>query len=82
MSIKTIDFQKAFNHLTKIEQSVIIERFGLFNMDKLSLHQIGEKHNLTRERIRQIEAKALRKLRTADAIKDLLSVNDDEINEG
>lgn len=82
MQFKSIDIPKAFNHLTKIEQQVIIERFGLFNQDKLSLHELGAKHNLTRERIRQIESKALRKLRTADAVKDLLNVKDVEIDEG
>jgi RNA polymerase primary sigma factor len=82
MQFKSIDIPKAFQHLSEIEQRVIIQRFGLFNQTKLSLHEIGEKNNLTRERIRQIEAKALRKLRSADAVKDLLNVNDDEIDEG
>ena len=81
MSIKTVDFEKAFNHLTKIERGVLVDRFGLFNASKLSLHQIGEKHNVTRERIRQIEAKALRKLRQPDAVADLLQMYDDDVNE-
>lgn len=81
MSIKTIDLEKAFEHLTGIERDVLVDRFGLFNSDKLSLHQIGTKHDVTRERIRQIEAKALRKLRQPDAVADLLQMYDDDVNE-
>ena len=81
MSIKTLDLQKAFEYLTNIERAVIIDRFGLFNQNKLSLHQIGLKHDVTRERIRQIEAKALRKLRKPDAVADLLQIYDDDVNE-
>ena len=81
MSIKTLDLQKAFEYLTDIERAVIIDRFGLFNQNKLSLHQIGLKHDVTRERIRQIEAKALRKLRKPDAVADLLQIYDDDVNE-
>ena len=81
MSIKTIDLEKAFEHLTGIERDVLVDRFGLFNSDKLSLHQIGLKHDVTRERIRQIEAKALRKLRKPDAVADLLQIYDDDVNE-
>lgn len=81
MQHKSIQLEKAFEHITDIEKAVIIERFGLYNQDKLSLHQIGDKHNLTRERIRQIEAKALRKLRKPDAVADLLNMCDDNVNE-
>ena len=81
MQHKSIQLEKAFGHITDIEKAVIIERFGLYNQDKLSLHQIGDKHNLTRERIRQIEAKALLKLRKPDAVADLLNMCDDNVNE-
>ena len=46
------------------EQFVIINRFGLNGVDKKTLEEIGEIEGVTRERIRQIEAKAMRKLRT------------------
>lgn len=45
------------------EQRVIILRFGLEDGRSHTLEEIGKEFNLTRERIRQIEAKALRKLR-------------------
>ena len=80
MSIKTIDLEKAFEHLTGIERDVLVDRFGLFNSDKLSLHQIGTKHNVTRERIRQIEAKALRKMRHPTRIRQLHGFFEGDIN--
>ena len=49
--------------LSEREQKVIRWRFGLVDGTPLTLEQVGEKFHVTRERIRQIEAKALRKLR-------------------
>lgn len=49
--------------LTKREKNIMILRFGLEDGQPETLEEIGNKYNVTRERIRQIEAKALRKLR-------------------
>jgi RNA polymerase primary sigma factor len=49
--------------LTERELNVIIRRFGLEDNTPRTLEQVGKEFNVTRERIRQIEAKALRKLR-------------------
>lgn len=49
--------------LTEIERRVIILRFGLNDEDTLTLESIGKRFGVTRERIRQIEAKAIEKLR-------------------
>jgi RNA polymerase primary sigma factor len=49
--------------LTDIERTVIILRFGLNDEDTLTLESIGKRFGVTRERIRQIEAKAIEKLR-------------------
>ncbi len=49
--------------LTPREESVIKMRFGLDDGVQRTLEEVGREFNITRERIRQIEAKALRKLR-------------------
>lgn len=59
--------------LTDREREVIIMRFGLENSSIHTLEQVGKKMGVTRERIRQIEGKALRRLRNpvnAKQIKD------------
>ena len=57
------------------EREVIILRFGLETGHPLTLEEVGKRFNVTRERIRQIEAKALRKLRNpvrSKRIRDFL----------
>ena len=49
--------------LTERERKVLILRFGLEDGRARTLEEVGKEFNVTRERIRQIEAKALRKLR-------------------
>ena len=49
--------------LTEREQKVLRLRFGLVDCRARTLEEVGKEFNVTRERIRQIEAKALRKLR-------------------
>ncbi|MBQ3583672.1 MAG: sigma-70 family RNA polymerase sigma factor, partial [Lachnospiraceae bacterium] len=49
--------------LTEREQRVLRLRFGLDDGRSRTLEEVGKEFNVTRERIRQIEAKALRKLR-------------------
>lgn len=49
--------------LTEREQKVLILRFGLDDGRARTLEEVGKRFDVTRERIRQIEAKALRKLR-------------------
>jgi RNA polymerase primary sigma factor len=49
--------------LNEREKKIIMLRFGLENERPMTLEEVGREFNVTRERIRQIEAKALRKLR-------------------
>ena len=51
------------NHLTTREKDVLIMRFGLEDGCQKTLEEVGRHFRVTRERIRQIEAKALKKLR-------------------
>lgn len=55
--------QNALAVLTERERQVLEMRFGLLNGKDYTLEEVGRYFNVTRERIRQIEAKALRKLR-------------------
>jgi len=49
--------------LTEREEKVLRLRFGLYDGRTRTLEEVGKEFNVTRERIRQIEAKALRKLK-------------------
>ena len=65
-ALKTItneDIDSVLKTLTPREEAVIRLRFGLEDGRSHTLEQVGEQFQVTRERIRQIEAKALRKLR-------------------
>ncbi len=65
-ALKTItneDIDSVLKTLTAREEAVIRLRFGLYDGRCHTLEEVGSEFNVTRERIRQIEAKALRKLR-------------------
>ena len=63
--------QEVVASLTPREQKVLILRFGLEDGRSRTLEEVGREFNVTRERIRQIEAKALRKLRHPSRSKKL-----------
>lgn len=62
-SVLQDQISKLLDTLTEREQRVLILRFGLKDGRTRTLEEVGKEFNVTRERIRQIEAKALRKLR-------------------
>ncbi len=65
----------ALGTLSSRERDVIMMRFGMIDERPRTLEEVGREFNVTRERIRQIEAKALRKLRhpsRAKTLKDFL----------
>ncbi len=57
------DLQDLLDYLSPREREILCLRFGLAGEHPLTLDEVGRRFNVTRERIRQIEAKALTKLR-------------------
>ena len=51
--------------LPDIQQDVLRRRFGLAGEDPMTLREVGEIHHLSRERIRQLQERALKALRKA-----------------
>lgn len=66
-----IEIQEALTLLTKREAGVIGFHFGLYGIEPMTLEEIGEHFNLTRERVRQIKEKAIKKLRSRSYSKAL-----------
>ena len=68
--------KEILKELTPREAKVLQLRYGLDNNRPHTLEEVGKEFNVTRERIRQIEAKALRKLRhpsRSRKLKDFLT---------
>ncbi len=70
MSLK-VEIEKALDTLTPREAEVINLYFGLRSEKALTLEEIGARFNLTRERVRQIKEKAIRRLRHASRSRSL-----------
>ncbi|MFN3839913.1 MAG: RNA polymerase sigma factor RpoD/SigA [Cyclobacteriaceae bacterium] len=66
-----MEIQRALATLTDREAEVIGSYFGLNGEQALTLEEIGQKFNLTRERVRQIKEKATRRLRHSSRSKSL-----------
>lgn len=68
-----VEVQQVLNSLSEREAEVVRLYFGLDDQQALTLEEIGEKFSLTRERVRQIKEKAIRRLRHASRSKTLRS---------
>lgn len=67
------DINMALEALTEKERDIIERRFGLNGAIPMSLKEIGEIYNLTKERIRQIEKKAIERMKQPTRLKALES---------
>lgn len=70
-SILKDKMNEVLSTLTDRERTVLIERFGLIDGKPKTLEEVGVRFKVTRERVRQIEAKALRKMRHPTRSKQL-----------
>lgn len=64
------------DNLTEKEKDVLLLRFGFVDGIPHTLEDIGSRYNVTRERIRQIEAKALKKLRRSKSLREIMKNED------
>jgi RNA polymerase primary sigma factor len=68
----TTEVRELLRELRPIEADILRQRFGLGTEQELTLKEIGDKYNLSRERIRQLQEQALAKMRRALARRDLM----------
>ncbi|MCS6914105.1 MAG: sigma-70 family RNA polymerase sigma factor [Myxococcota bacterium] len=68
----TSEVRKLLADLKPIEADILRQRFGLDDAEELTLKEIGEKYNLSRERIRQLQEQALLKMRRALVRRDMV----------
>jgi len=68
----TTEVGELLRELRPIEADILRQRFGLGTEQELTLKEIGDKYNLSRERIRQLQEQALGKMRRALARRDFM----------
>ena len=71
--------REVFETLDQRESTILVMRFGLDNKAPKTLREIGRKFGVTRERIRQVQELALKKMRAAMEKRDRPSVEDARI---
>ena len=71
------NISKVLDSLSSKEREILIMRFGLDDGRIKTLKEIGETFNISRERVRQIETKALNKLKHPSRTRDLMAWKDD-----
>ena len=68
----TTEMSELLRELRPIEADILRQRFGLGTEQELTLKEIGDKYNLSRERIRQLQEQALQKMRRALSRRDFM----------
>lgn len=59
----TLGLDRALSHLSPLENEILRCRFGLDGDAPMTLREVGERHDLSRERIRQLQARAISRIR-------------------
>lgn len=67
------DIKRALGSLTEKEERILIQYYGIAGNQAMSLDEIGKENDLTRERVRQIKEKAIRKLRNNPGNRHLMT---------
>lgn len=75
------NIEEALQTLSEREARILKLRYGVGSGNEHTLEEVGRQFGVTRERIRQIEAKALRKLRKPKRLKKLKSLMDNDISD-
>jgi len=70
-----------FEELLERERDVLVRRFGLHGSESETLEKIGKLHKLTRERVRQIEATSIKKLKKIENLESSLGVIRGAVNQ-
>jgi RNA polymerase primary sigma factor len=65
------DLKQALKMLSPKERFILLERYGVTSGSKKTLDQIGIKLGFSKERVRQLESRALKKLRSSESISHL-----------
>lgn len=66
-----VEIERALSTLTEREAEIVKLFFGIASCQEMTLEEIGDKFGLTRERVRQIKEKAIRRLRQSNKCKNL-----------
>ena len=71
------ELRRAMDSLSEREAQIVEMRFGLADGNQMTLEEIGKQFNVTRERIRQIEARALSKMRNPVKVEEIREIFQD-----
>lgn len=72
--------ERLFNELLERERDILVRRFGLNGRDSETLEEIGQAHNLTRERVRQIEASSIKKIKKLENLEGQVDMIKESVN--
>ena len=72
------ELRRAMQSLSEREAQIVEMRFGLVDGNQMTLEEIGKEFNVTRERIRQIESRALAKMRSPVKVEELKDIFQDQ----